>query len=108
MMNIKKDMLGGIVPCRIERGFPVVRVLICDDDRLFLNKLHTLIRLFFGELGIKTKIHAYSSWEEIGTFILESYDIAILDLDFSGKNYTGIDIAKSLRKVRQDFLDQLC
>lgn len=102
MMNTKKDMLSGIVPCRIERGFPVVRVLICDDDRIFLNKLLALLQLFFSEVGINAKIHAYCSREEIGTLILDSYDIAILDLDFSGKNYTGIDIAKSLREVRQD------
>lgn len=104
MMNTKKDMLGGIVPCRIERGSPVVRVLLCDDDRFFLNKLDALLQSLFCELGSKVKIHAYCSWEEIGTIILDSYDIAILDLDYTDKNYTGIDIAKSLRKVRQDAL----
>lgn len=102
MINTKKDMLGGIIPCRIERGFTVVRVLLCDDDRVFLNKLYALLQACFGELGIKAKIHAYCSWEQIGTLILDSYDIAILDLDYTDKNYTGIDIAKSLREVRQD------
>ena len=102
MMNTKKDVQDRVIPCRIERGSQVIRVLTCDDDRVFLNKLHNLIQSFFYELGVKAKIHAYGSWEEIGTAILSSYDIAILDLDFSEKNYTGIDIAKSLRAVRQD------
>ena len=102
MIDTKKDMLGAVIPCRIERGFPVVRVLICDDDRLFLNKIFALVQSCFSNTGVKAKIHTYSCWEEIGTPILDSYDIAILDLDFSGKPYTGIDIAKSLRKVRQD------
>lgn len=102
MMDIKIDMHSGIIPCRIERGFSVVRVLICDDDRLYLNKIHALIQSFFSEQGVKAKIHTYCSWEEIGTPILGSYDIAILDIDYAGKSYTGIDIAKSLREVRQD------
>lgn len=102
MMDTNKNMLGRVIPCRIERGFPVIRVLICDDDCLFTNKIRTLIQSYFSGMGVKAKIHTYCCWEEIGTPILDSYDIAFLDLDFSGKNYTGIDIAKSLRKVRQD------
>lgn len=101
-MNTESNLLEGIIPCRIERGIPLLRVLLCDDDRLFLNKLHALIQSFFSEMGVKAKIHSYCSWEEIGTPILDSYDVAILDLDYTGKNYTGIDIAKSLREVRQD------
>lgn len=102
MLNTESNVQEGIIPCRIESNPPVIRVLLCDDDRLFLNQLHALIQSFFVEFGVKAKIHAYCSWEEIGTPILDSYDIAILDLDFSDKNYTGIDIAKKLREVRQD------
>lgn len=102
MMDTRTDALNGLISCRIERGFPVVRILICDDDRLFLNQISALIQSFFSEKGVKAKIHTYCSWEEIGTPLLASYDIAILDLDFTEKNYTGIDIAKKLREVRQD------
>ena len=101
-MNPESKAQEGIIPCRIESCPPVIRVLLCDDDRLFLNKLRALIQSFFVEWGVKAKIHTYCSWEEIGTPIFDSYDIAILDLDYSEKNYTGIDIAKSLREVRQD------
>ncbi len=92
----------GIIPCRAESGVPAIRVLICDDDLPFLTKLQALIQSFFSKLGIQAKIHAYGSWEEIGTPLLSSYDIAILDIDFSQKNYTGIDIARKLRNVRSD------
>lgn len=102
MLNPESKAQEGIIPCRIESCPPVIRVLLCDDDRLFLNKLRALIQSFFVEWGVKAKIHTYCSWEEIGTPILDSYDIAILDLDYSEKNYTGIDIANSLREVRQD------
>lgn len=93
---------GAIIPCCTQNGVSSIRVLICDDDLPFLAKLQTLIQLVFYKLDIKVKIHAYSSWEEIGTPLLSSYDIAILDIDFSQKNYNGIDIAKKLRNVRSD------
>lgn len=93
---------GTIIPCCTQSGVSSIRVLICDDDLPFLTKLQTRIQASFYKLGQKAKIHAYSSWEEIGTHLLSSYDIAILDIDFSQKNYNGIDIAKKLRDVRTD------
>lgn len=102
MMISKTGVLDEIIPCHVERGIPVIRVLICDDDLLFLTKLQSYIQSFFHQTGVKGKIHAYRTWEEIGTLILSSYDIAILDMDFSQKKYTGIDIAKQLREVRPD------
>ena len=102
MMSSKAGVLDEIIPCRVERGIPVIRVLICDDDLLFLTKLESYIQSFFQQAGVKSKVHAYRTWEEIGTVLLSSYDIAILDMDFSQKNYTGIDIAKQLREARSD------
>ncbi len=40
--------------------------------------------------------------EEISTQILSSADIAFLDVDYSGKNYNGMDIARKLRSLRKD------
>lgn len=102
MMNSKMGVFCEIIPCRVEKGVPMIRLLICDDDIIFLNKLRAFVQSLFDEMGAKVKIHAYCSWEEIGTPILSSYDIAILDLDFSQKKYTGIDIAKKLRVARKD------
>ena len=80
----------------------MIRILICDDDLLFLESLYTEIQRILGEAGVKAKVHSYRSREEIGLPLLSSCDIAFLDIDFTRKKYTGIDIAKELRQVRQD------
>ena len=80
----------------------MIQVLICDDDLLFLTKAKSYIQSFFQEAGVKAVIHTCRSWEEIGTALPASCDIAILDIDFSQKKYTGIDIAKQLREARSD------
>lgn len=80
----------------------MVRILICDDDALFLENLHVEILKILGDAGVKAKVHSYSNREQIGLPLLTSCDIAFLDIDFSQETYTGIDIAKELRQLRQD------
>ena len=72
----------------------MLRILICDDDSLFLKNLHTKILEYLSEIGIKAKIYCYESREEISLALLSRCDIAFLDIAFSQETYTGIDIAK--------------
>ena len=90
------------MPCQIERGIRVIRILICDDDVPFLNRLHSSVKTVIAQTGVDAKIHIYSSYDSISTHMLKSCDIAFLDVDFSTKKYTGLDIAKNLRSLRPD------
>lgn len=89
-------------PCTAESGSPLIRIIICDDDDMFLSKLHHAIGEALRQNNVSAKIHTYSSMEDIGQPILSSCDIAFLDIDFQGKKYNGIDIARRLREVRKD------
>lgn len=80
----------------------MVRIIICDDNECMASQLASRVEKIMCEYGCATKIHAYSSREEIGLPILKSCDIALLDIEFACKNYSGIDIAKELRKYRPD------
>lgn len=100
MINEKLEQVSDIVNCSLERGISMIRILICDDDALFLNKLHTEIEVLLDNKTIKSKIHTYDDIDTIGDPILASCDIAFLDVDFNQKNYTGMDIARKLRNVR--------
>ena len=80
----------------------VIRVLICDDDIAFAEVLRGRIRQVLQQRDKKAQIQVYAAAEEIPENTLERYDIAFLDIDFAGKNYTGIDIARRLRQKRQD------
>lgn len=85
-----------------ERECSMIRVLICDDDRFFAEQMNVKVQEVFQQLGAIAKIHTYFKWEEIGHPILASCDLAILDIDFTDKKYTGVDIARRLRSLRKD------
>ncbi len=80
----------------------MLRILICDDDSLFLKNLHAKILEFLNEIGIKANVYCCESREEISLALLSRCDIAFLDIAFSQETYTGIDIAKELRQLRKD------
>ena len=80
----------------------VLRVLICDDDEVFARGLAQRIRQLLQARELQAQLHTCTSAEEVPAGMLERYDMACLDIDFSGKSYTGIDIARRLRSLRRD------
>lgn len=78
------------------------RIILCDDDRPFLEYLSNLIERYLKNKVQKYKIHTFDSMAQISDQLLSSCDIAFLDIDFMGKKYTGLDIAKRLRTFRKD------
>lgn len=84
-------------------GGPIMlRVLICEDDIFFLEKITEKIRSILLELDVKAKVHPFSDADQISDQILSSCDIAFLDIDFAHKSYNGIDTARKLRSFRKD------
>ena len=80
----------------------MVRIIICDDNRTFLDRLSTDMESALDALNAKAKVYPYTQMERIPDSILSGCDIAFLDIDFEGKRYNGIDIARKLRTVRKD------
>lgn len=101
-MEDKFKNVQDILPCIVERGKPMIRIIICDDDDVFLTKLQHAIETVLQNMDIAAKIHTYNSMEAIGQPILASCDIAFLDIDFTHAQYNGLDIARKLRMVRKD------
>lgn len=77
----------------------MVRILLCDDDPRFLETLQSVIE---AGIGVSAVFHACTGLEQISDAMLSRCDIAFLDIDFAGKRYNGIDIARKLRSVRAD------
>lgn len=102
MIDEKKDSDNMWINCSIERSVPMVRILICDDDKSFSTRLQMNIEKILEENSRKAKVHTYESMEAIGDPILRSCDIAFLDVDFSHAGYSGMDIARKLRTMRSD------
>lgn len=77
-------------------------ILLCDDDSLFLERLQKQVSELSSQANVHVKIYSYNYLEQISDYIIKSCDIAILDIDFEGRSYSGLDIAKRLRLFRRD------
>ena len=76
----------------------LIRILLCDDDSNFLNILQDDIRLILKKLKIFSIISLHCNCENISKQELSNVDIIFLDIDFPGKTYNGLDVAKEIRK----------
>lgn len=89
-------------PCQAEIGVRMVRITLCDDNQPYLDDLRSKIRSILDSHNIDAEIHVFDSAERISDELLISCDIFFLDIDFTNKQYNGIDIAKRIRQFRQD------
>lgn len=80
----------------------MIRISICDDDPLFRESLRSEVRNILNLHEIDAVIQIYDHAESIPEHSLSTTDVFFLDIDFSEKNYTGIDIARTVRKYQQN------
>lgn len=90
------------MPCRAEIGPTLLKILLCDDDPLFLESLRTNIRSILNAHKISATIQTFRYAEEIPNHFLSSYEVFFLDINFLGKEYSGIDIARKIRQTNSD------
>ena len=79
----------------------MLRMLLADDDPVFLSKLERLLTQYAAQQQRKVWIDAYPR-DDLSDFVLQSYDIAFLDIDFGDRRGAGIDLARRLRQKRND------
>lgn len=80
----------------------MIRLLICDDEVEFLKSLSEEINSIFTQMNRNVEIHSFQSWDDISDMLFSTCDIAVLDVDYEGKTYNGMDIARKLRTYRKD------
>lgn len=91
--------------CSVEqkgKNWAMYRVILCDDDTIFLKTTQQLVASFFDSIGLKVKLHSYTYPEEISDYMLRSCDIAIFDIDYVDHAHNGLDLAKRLRQLKAD------
>ena len=80
----------------------VVRLVVCDDDKMALETLRKICEKISADNGIDIRIHEYTSGSDL-MFDLEDpkfhslLDILLLDIHMPG--LSGVDVAKEVRKV---------
>lgn len=102
MIKANHDSTDSAVLCHAEMGATMIRIVLCDDNQQFLTSLRTKIRNVLNAHKIDAVISIYEDAESIPEPILMSSDIFFLDVDFNSKHYTGIDVARKIRLLRQD------
>ena len=81
-----------------------MRILLCDDNAVFLQDLNQVVTDYFTKKNIDIHIQTACN----STKILEnntSYDIAFLDIEMPEHN--GLAVAKHLRKINENQLTLL-
>lgn len=79
-----------------------MNILICDDDKLYVDMIRKYVDEFFAEHKITDyKVYEYNSGDEAAKNS-EKIDIAFLDVEMNGIN--GIEASTILRKNNKDII----
>lgn len=99
MIQSKQTKAVSFAPNKTERSMCMTRVLLCDDDPVFLESLQKRLRELLKKDGM---LYSFTDPMDMPTELMRGCDIFFLDIDFAGKGYTGLDAAKSIRQVNPD------
>lgn len=88
--------------CHYLGGNSMLNILICDDDKTMIEAMISIVENVLAESDKKAKIRTFTDAALVSDQILSGCDIALLDIDFEGADYNGMDIARRLRKQRSD------
>ena len=77
-------------------------ILICDDDMSIVTAIQAIVESVLSAANKRARFHTYTDVCAISKQIMEDCDIALLDIDYDGAAYNGMDIARKLRSLRSD------
>ena len=83
-------------------GDTMLSILICDDDANMIAEMQSTTESVLKEANVKAKILTFPDAASISEQILSNCDIALLDIDFDGAAYNGMDIARKIRALGAD------
>lgn len=92
----------GLETNRYLGGDPMLSILICDDDATTLTSIRATTESVLKKFDKKARIHTFIEATSISDQLLSDCDIALLDIDFDGTGYNGMDIARRIRSLRSD------
>lgn len=79
-----------------------MQILLCDDDKEFLNQLEEKINLYLDLAYIKRTIFKYDDSREVEKEMLENIDIAFLDIDMP--YVPGFQLAQMIQEKQGDVI----
>lgn len=80
----------------------MVKIAICDDEKLFVGHISEIVRAFFAEQKVDYHVDEFYSGEEFVQLKEKVGDYDIVFLDMQMKELNGIETARYLRKYGED------
>lgn len=80
----------------------MVKIAICDDEKLFVGRISEIVRAFFAEQKVDYHLDEFYSGEEFVQLKEKVGDYDIVFLDMQMKELNGIETARYLRKYGED------
>lgn len=80
----------------------MVKIAICDDEKLFVGRISEIVRAFFAEQKVDYHLDEFYSDEEFVQLKEKVGDYDIVFLDMQMKELNGIETARYLRKYGED------
>lgn len=101
--NIIMDIIHFIdgIYTNTKRGSTMLRILLADDEPLFLAAIEKRLTKYAEHMQINVRINKYER-DDMSSIVLSTYDIAFLDIDFGKESGSGIEIARRIREKRND------
>jgi DNA-binding LytR/AlgR family response regulator len=80
----------------------MLKIAICDDESLFIEKLKEMLSGYMREKSLDFEIDTYSSGEKLLDLGVEVAQYTIIFLDIKMDKVNGITAAEKIRKVSRD------
>ena len=80
----------------------MVKIAICDDEKLFVGRVSEIVKAFFAEQKVDYHVDEFYSGEEFVQLKEKVGDYDIVFLDMQMKELNGIETARYLRKYGED------
>lgn len=78
-----------------------MRIGICDDDGLFMEKMEKNLDVLMKEMGMPGQVFCFSKTDGLMDY-LESGILDLVFLDVSGREASGIETAKTIGRIRPE------
>ena len=80
----------------------MLQIAVCDDEKVFIEKIKKNVSEYFDRRQIEYKIDTFISGNEFVELRekMKDFDIVFMDIDMDGLN--GIETAREMRKVCPD------
>lgn len=84
------------------RGCPMIRVAICDDEKLMTAKIEELVIQAAVRRGVRTAVDVFYSGSGLMDYIRRGHEYDLIFLDIEMPDMDGIEFARNLRSMSSE------